>query len=147
MKGNSSMKITRRGFLTLWLGLATSTATASLLVACGGTTAKSQHTASSSITAVKPAAGSTPVPSALIAGNKATVTISVWDWAQNWESLIQKLAKEFVTQNPTYKINLQIPPDYYTKLQVAFAGGTGPDVYRTDSPNAFSLAYRNVLLD
>jgi multiple sugar transport system substrate-binding protein len=71
----------------------------------------------------------------------------VWDWAQNWESLIQKLAKEFVTQNPTYKINLQIPPDYYTKLQVAFAGGTGPDVYRTDSPNAFSLAYRNVLLD
>jgi multiple sugar transport system substrate-binding protein len=112
----------------------------------GGSTAATAAAKGTTTASQAAAAGATPIPSALIQGSKATTTLEVWDWATTWQQLLTKLAQDYVAQAPTYKIHLQIPPNYYTKLQVAFAGGTGPDVYRTDSPDAFSLAYRNVLL-
>lgn len=136
----------RRGFLgTLAAGTAVG-----LLAACGSPAipaARQATTTTAAAASTKLAVGSTPVPSALIAGSKASVTIEVWDWANNWEPLLQHLAHEFVAQEPTYKIHLQIPPDYNTKLLVAFAGGTAPDAYRIQGIYGANMAYRGTLLD
>lgn len=129
-----------------FLATGASGAAVSILAACSGTTAPVSNRAAST-TAARAAAGSTPVPSTVIQGSKAAVTIEVWDWAVVFETIFENLARQFVLQHPTYKIKLQIPPDYFTKLLVSFAGGTGPDVYRTEARMAPSQAYRNVLLD
>ncbi|MCL4545892.1 MAG: extracellular solute-binding protein, partial [Chloroflexi bacterium] len=44
-------------------------------------------------------------------------------------------------------MKLQIPPDYNTKLLVAFAGGTGPDAYRIQGIYGRNMAYHGALLD
>jgi ABC-type glycerol-3-phosphate transport system substrate-binding protein len=46
-----------------------------------------------------------------------------------------KRSQEFMEKYPKIKIDFQGLPDYYTKVQAAFAGGVGPDVFYTHTSN------------
>ncbi|HEV7215367.1 MAG TPA: hypothetical protein VGP33_09610, partial [Chloroflexota bacterium] len=159
-----SISFSRRRLLREAATLGSVALGATLLAACGGATASDVETSTAgsstagSTTARSRAAttaagttaktsGSASVPSDVFAGSKASVTLEYWDWASGWEALLKQLAQAYVTAQPTYRINLQIPGDYYNKLQASFAGGSGPDAYRSNSPNAYGLANHGVLLD
>lgn len=162
----ASIQISRRRLLREAATLGSVALGATLLAACGGataaapgvgtssagsstagsTTVRSQAATAAAGTTAK-ASGSASVPSDVFAGSKASVTLEYWDWASGWEALLKQLAQAYVTAQPTYRINLQIPGDYYNKLQASFAGGSGPDAYRSNSPNAYGLANHGVLLD
>lgn len=139
--------LTRKTFLRTLVGSTGATVGALVLAACGTTTAAPPAPTEKPAPATPAGQATKAPPKAAVSTSAGAVTITYWDYASVWRPLLQKLVTDFDQQHPSIKVNLQIPPDYYTKLQVAFAGGTGPDAYKTSSPNAFALAYRNVFLD
>jgi len=124
--------VSRRTWLT-GCGYAAAFVGTGLLAACGG---PSQPAA---IVATSAPATATVAPASSAA--KAAVTLAVWDWANTWKSLLVALQDQF-GQLGGPKAAVEIVPDYFKKVQAAIAGGSGPDVYRTDGPNSWSLYKR-----
>ena len=65
----------------------------------------------------------------------APVTFQYWDWAATWKDLVQQLVTAHQASHPNVTIQWDIAQDYWTKLQVAIAGGTAPDSWRMNGPN------------
>src|SRR5215472_3950582 len=65
-----------------------------------------------------------------------TVTLTLWMHEHPPRlPLDHVIIDEFQKQNPNIKVDLTIIPnaDFSSKLEVAFAGGAGPDVFNVDS--------------
>ncbi len=151
-KSSGTAAITRRAFLAG----AASTAGAALLAACGGSgsssTATPAATSAVSATGAAPTAGSptraagsvtvgattaaSSAPTVATSGAKVSGSVSMWvypllgeDQSKN-ESLWSGIVKDFTTQNPGVKVDVQVLPwaNRDDKLTTALAGNKGPDV-------------------
>src|SRR5688500_18497838 len=112
------MAFTRRQMLTTGVAAAA----AGPLGACGGTAAEQPSAA-----AVKP----------------ATIIWTSWATAGAELERIQEQQKGFAAVAPQVKVDVQNTPsgtEYYTKLFAQLSGGTGPDVFRSQSPEWEDLA-------
>ncbi|MDB4895391.1 MAG: transporter substrate-binding protein, partial [Firmicutes bacterium] len=97
---------------TKWIALSLTTVTAlSILAGCGG----------------KPGAAGTAGP-APKAGNLQYLT-----WDETQVPVIKDQLKSFTGAKVT--VNTMPYDDYWTKLQTAIAGGSGPDLYWMTRPN------------
>jgi multiple sugar transport system substrate-binding protein len=145
--------LSRRAFL---VGAA-SAATAALLAACGGSNTASTATpaATGAVSATGAQSTAAPTPGAASAatgsattaagsapaavttsGQKVSGSVSMWvypllgdDQTKN-ESLWSGIVKDFTTQNPGVKVDVQVLPwtNRDDKLTTALAGNKGPDV-------------------
>ncbi len=72
-----------------------------------------------------------------VAPANAQTTVTWWTWSTEATEAFQKIADEFEKQNPDIKIDLQFiaNKDYWTKLPVAIASGSGPDLYQMTRPS------------
>ncbi|MEW5988617.1 MAG: ABC transporter substrate-binding protein, partial [Chloroflexota bacterium] len=95
-----------------------------LLVACGGGT-------------VEPAATEpAPVaeePTAEPAAEAVELQLMGWSSSDAENTRLQAVVDSFNAANPNLHVNLNLVPDYDTKLQTSIAGGAPPDVFYVDS--------------
>lgn len=68
-------------------------------------------------------------------GGKATISYALWD--QNQVPAMKKIITAFKKDHPDVTIKIQLTPyaSYFTKLQTAVTGGSGPDVFWMNGPN------------
>lgn len=61
-------------------------------------------------------------------GDTGTITYAIWDDTQ--KPAMQEIATAFEADHPGVKVEIQLTPwdDYWTKMQTAMTGGSGPDV-------------------
>ena len=120
-------KIDRRSFLKV-MGVAVG---AAALSACG----------SASSAASAASAGSTASASSASSASSAAQTASgsvVWGtWGTEATDGYQQIDALFNQKYPNVKVDLQFisNSDYWTKLPVAIAGGTGPDIFQMTRPS------------
>ncbi|MFV0375234.1 ABC transporter substrate-binding protein [Microbacterium sp.] len=90
--------------------LSTVAAAALALTACSGTT-------------------SSDTTSTAAADEPVTLSYAIWD--QNQQPAMEEIVAAFEKEHPNVTIDIQLTPnkEYWTKLQTAIAGGSGPDVF------------------
>lgn len=78
-------------------------------------------------------------------GEQITLSYAIWD--QNQEPAMREIADAFTAENPGVAIEIQLTAfkDYWTKLQTAVSGGSGPDVFWMNGPNFQLYASNGVL--
>lgn len=79
-------------------------------------------------------------------GDKVTLQYAIWD--KNQQPAMDKIIDAFEDDHPSITIETQLTPfkDYWTKLQTAMKGGSGPDVFWMNGPN-FKLYAANDQLE
>lgn len=77
------------------------------------------------------ACGGAPAPRG---GGAGTITYAIWD--DNQRPAMEQIARKFEAANPGAKVEIQLTPNnqYWTKLQTALSGGSGPDVMWMNGP-------------
>lgn len=84
----------------------------------------------------------------VVSAKPVTVKLAVWGAAQETNELMQIINRINDANKDTFKIEvINIPSDYYDKLQVMIAGGTPPDIFYLDHSWTPAFAARNVLLE
>jgi multiple sugar transport system substrate-binding protein len=80
-------------------------------------------------------------------GSSENVTLSYAIWDQNQQPAMQKIADAFHKQHPNVTVKIQLTPnkEYWTKLQTAVSGGSGPDVFWMNGPHIQLYASNGVL--
>lgn len=78
-------------------------------------------------------------------GDKVTLSYAIWD--KNQQAAMEDIAKAFTKENPNVTVDIQLTPlkEYFTKLQTAVSGGSGPDVFWMNGPN-FQLYASNGII-
>ena len=68
-------------------------------------------------------------------GGGTTLTYAIWDQVQ--EPAMKKIISAFEKDHPDVNVKIQLTPyaSYFTKLQTAMTGGSGPDVFWMNGPN------------
>ncbi len=77
------------------------------------------------------------------------VTVTWWTWSTEAKDVYEQYA-EMVTEkypNITVKLEFMENSDYWTKLPIAIAGGTGPDIYQMTRPSFELYAASGQVLD
>jgi multiple sugar transport system substrate-binding protein len=79
------------------------------------------------------------------ADGPVTLTYGIWD--KNQEPAMRQIADAFEAANPDVTVAIELTPfsDYWTKLQTAISGGTGPDVFWMNGPNIQAYASNGAL--
>lgn len=72
-----------------------------------------------------------------MSGAKAEETVVWWTWSTEATEAYQQLAAMVTKKYPEVKVDLQFiaNKDYWTKMPVAIASGTGPDVFQMTRPS------------
>lgn len=80
-------------------------------------------------------------------GSTEKVELSYAMWDQNQQPAMQKIADAFHKEHPNITVKLQVSPnkEYWTKLQTAVSGGSGPDVFWMNGPHIQLYASNGVL--
>lgn len=75
--------------------------------------------------------------------------VTYWSWQTQVADADTKQIKYVESKNPNLKINIEYTAnaDYWTKLPVAIAGGTGPDIYMMTRPSFELYAASNQTMD
>lgn len=75
------------------------------------------------------------------------ITLSYAIWDQNQQPAMEKIADAFHKEHPNITIDIQLTPnkEYWTKLQTAVSGGSGPDVFWMNGPNFQLYASNGVI--
>lgn len=63
------------------------------------------------------------------------ISYAIWD--ENQKPAMEKIASAFEEDHPGVDVDIQVTPNsqYWTKLQTAMSGGSGPDVFWMNGPN------------
>lgn len=63
--------------------------------------------------------------------SKESVSLTMGIWDVNQKPGMDKMVEEFMVQNPTIKVEVQVTPwdEYWTKMEAAATGGVLPDVF------------------
>lgn len=80
-------------------------------------------------------------------GSDQKVDISYAIWDKNQLPAMQKVADAYTKEHPNVSIDIQVTPnkEYFTKLQTAVTGGSGPDVFWMNGPNFQLYAANGVI--
>ena len=72
-----------------------------------------------------------------------------WTWSTEATDAFAQQIEYAQTNNPNLQVNIQYTAnnDYWTKLSVAIAGGTGPDIYQMTRPSFEMYAASNQAMD
>ena len=75
--------------------------------------------------------------------------VTWWTWSTEATDAFTQQIEYAQTNNPNLKVNIQYTAnnDYWTKLPVAIAGGTGPDIYQMTRPSFEMYAASNQAMD
>ena len=75
--------------------------------------------------------------------------VTWWTWSTEATDAFAQQIEYAETNNPNLKVNIQYTAnnDYWTKLPVAIAGGTGPDIYQMTRPSFEMYAASNQAMD
>mgnify|MGYP001271790568 CR=1 FL=1 len=154
------MSVSRRQLLqqSAWASAATALG---LLAACGGPSpqatvpsssaapAKASAAVSTSALTSTAASGSDSVaaPAAQGSATLASAGLDVWIWWNDPLEVTTQIAKNFSAQNPQATAKVEVPPDYWTKVQATLAGGVGPDMYLMNNVNYWSFSNLRLLVD
>ena len=124
---------------------------ASLTGGCGQKTEAPQQTeAAKTENTTTAAAGAAETQGAQDSGSgdeKATVTW--WTWSTEAKDVYEKYAQMVTEQYPNIEVKLEFiqNADYWTKLPIAIAGGSGPDIYQMTRPSFEMYAATNQAAD
>nr|MDP9460638.1 extracellular solute-binding protein [Actinomycetota bacterium] len=79
-------------------------------------------------------------------GGSARLAYALWNPDQ--APIMEDLAKEFQKEHPEIEVSVQVTPfdQYFTKLQTAIGGGSGPDVFWLNAPNMALYASNDAVL-
>ncbi len=79
-------------------------------------------------------------------GGSARLAYALWNPDQ--APIMEDLAKEFQKEHPDIEVSVQVTPfdQYFTKLQTAIGGGSGPDVFWLNAPNMALYASNDAVL-
>lgn len=118
-----------------------------LLAACQG--GQNVPFASQSDAAASPAAQGTESAGSTDSAGAAT-TVTWWTWSTEATEAYQDMVAMAESAHPDLKINLEFTGgtmDYWAKLPVAIAGGTGPDIFQMTRPSFDLYAGSNQAAD
>jgi multiple sugar transport system substrate-binding protein len=114
-----------------------------VLSACGGGTAPAANqpagdAAATEATAAEGAEATEATTGEEAAGEDAAVpegTLQLMGWASSdaENARLQEIIDQWNADNPDAQVQLNLVPDYDTKLQTALAGGSPPDIFYIDS--------------
>lgn len=98
------------------------------------------------------APASTSVSGNGASGENATAAggnVTWWTWSTEATDAFAKQIEMATTNNPNLSVDIQYTAnaDYWTKLPVAIAGGTGPDLYQMTRPSFEMYAASNQCMD
>ena len=105
-----------------------------LLTGCGGTSVQKQKNSESG--------------QEIKDGDKTT-TITWWTWSTEAKDVYEEYARMVSEKYPDIQVKLEFMEngDYWTKLPIAIAGGTGPDIYQMTRPSFELYAASNQAQD
>jgi len=170
MLNRLSASVTRRRLLRQSAGTFAAIVTPGLLAACGGASIQATATSSSAVStrasvvsassaaqaavstlsvtsSAAGGAGSSAAPAAPGSATPASTGLDVWIWWTDPLAVTTQITKNFSAQNPQASARVEVPPDYWTKVQATLAGGVGPDVYLMNNVNYWSFSNLGLLVD
>ena len=121
---------------------------ASLTGGCGQKVEAPQQTeAGKSDTSTTTQAAADSKDNAGASDEKATVTW--WTWSTEAKDVYEKYAQMVTEKYPNIEVKLEFiqNADYWTKLPIAIAGGSGPDIYQMTRPSFEMYAATNQAAD
>lgn len=112
------------------------------LAGCGNTAGETNQTTGDSTQATNKA-------KTQAANTNGSDTIVWWSWQTQATEAYREIITLFNEQYPNITVDLQMisNSDYWTKLPIAIAGGTGPDLYEMTRPSFELFAASNQMLD
>lgn len=75
-------------------------------------------------------AGAVGYTSAVLAADKVTINLNIYQISDSWHATLKKVLEGFSKENPNIEVKLNIQPSdqYWDKLQTQYAAGQAPDV-------------------
>lgn len=112
---------------------------ASLTGGCGqgGTAPQQTEAAKSENTETTAAAAAETTTAADNSKSEESATVTWWTWSTEAKDVYEKYAQMVTEKYPNIEVKLEFiqNADYWTKLPIAIAGGSGPDIYQMTRPS------------
>ena len=82
-------------------------------------------------------------------GDTGATTVTWWTWSTEAKDVYEKYAQMVTEKYPNIEVKLEFiqNADYWTKLPIAIAGGSGPDIYQMTRPSFEMYAATNQAAD
>ena len=73
--------------------------------------------------------------------------INVWVWWPDPVASVEQMGANYEASNPNVSTTVEAVSGYWDKLQAAYVGGTGPDIYLMNSVNYFAWSNKEIPAD